>query len=225
MSNDEIIIAPKGRLTFGRLFHSPAQRDSGLVVEDIHTVDGNTIRAPIRYEPLFKSEVDGDDIPLIRMRETTYRTEFKLHPHQAEAAKKITETAREFVRAAMEKAIGDIFVVPAKYYGETVNSTTAAEVLMRTQEFEAAVKKQDAPGYMSARIIYSKAATKPTSERLFPFSPHRSMRIHKKLIKRFGGVYRHEPAIYQLKGMIIAHPSFREKIEAALVANSKGQNG
>ena len=36
-------------------------------------------------------------------------------------------------------------------------------------------------------IILSNAALKEGTERLFPESRHRSKRVHKKLIKRFGG--------------------------------------
>ena len=35
-------------------------------------------------------------------------------------------------------------------------------------------------------------------ERLFPASKHRSRRIHKKLVKRFGGEFRKVPAIFKV---------------------------
>lgn len=50
-----------------------------------------------------------------------------------------------------------------------------------------------------------------TTERNFPASRHRSKRIRKKLLKRFGSEFRKEPAIFQIQGRIYAHPArYRE---------------
>lgn len=57
------------------------------------------------------------------------------------------------------------------------------------------------------RIITSPYALKDTDERLFPVSKNRSRRIHKKLIKRFGGEFRKVPAIYQTPDGLIMHPA------------------
>lgn len=65
------------------------------------------------------------------------------------------------------------------------------------------------------RIIYSDAAYKSTDERLFPASRHRSRRIEKKLVKRFGGYYKREPAIFMTPAGCMAHPSLKPTIEAA----------
>lgn len=67
---------------------------------------------------------------------------------------------------------------------------------------------------MRLRITFSDAAMADTDERLFPFSRHRSKRIEKKLIKRHGGVFRKEPMIYKTPLGIVAHPSFKARIEA-----------
>jgi hypothetical protein len=64
-------------------------------------------------------------------------------------------------------------------------------------------------------IIWSVHALKATDERLFPFSKHRSRRIHKKLVKRFGGEFRKVPAIFQTPQGLIIHPALRKDIEAA----------
>jgi hypothetical protein len=64
-------------------------------------------------------------------------------------------------------------------------------------------------------IIWSIYALKETDERLFPFSKHRSRRIHKKLVKRFGGEFRKVPAIFQTPQGLIAHPALRPDIERA----------
>jgi len=55
-------------------------------------------------------------------------------------------------------------------------------------------------------IIVSNMALKETTERLFPASRHRSRRIHKKLLKRFGSEFRMVPAIWKTPHSIIMHP-------------------
>lgn len=72
------------------------------------------------------------------------------------------------------------------------------------------------PFVAGTRITFSMHALEATAERLFPESKHRSKRIRKKLIKRFGGEFRMQPCIFQTPAGIIAHPSFKSKIEAAL---------
>jgi hypothetical protein len=72
------------------------------------------------------------------------------------------------------------------------------------------------PVRASLRLTYSHHALKETTERLFPASKHRSKRIYKKLIKRFGGEFRRQPAIWQIGDTIVAHPSFRSQLEAQI---------
>jgi len=69
------------------------------------------------------------------------------------------------------------------------------------------------PAFGGIRITYSAWALKETDERLFPASKHRSRRIHKKLVKRFGGEFRKMPAIFQTPQGLIAHPAMRAEIE------------
>lgn len=69
--------------------------------------------------------------------------------------------------------------------------------------------------FAGIRITWSHYALKATDERLFPFSKHRSRRIHKKLVKRFGGEFKKVPAIFQTPQGLIAHPALRSDIEAA----------
>ena len=64
-------------------------------------------------------------------------------------------------------------------------------------------------------IFWSIYALKVTDERLFPLSKHRSRRIHKKLVKRFGGEFRKVPAVFQTPQGLIAHPALRNDIESA----------
>jgi hypothetical protein len=65
------------------------------------------------------------------------------------------------------------------------------------------------------RIIYEPNALKATTERLFPYSRHRSKRIHKKLMRRFGGEFRMTPCIFRYGDKFIAHTSMRAEIERA----------
>lgn len=55
-------------------------------------------------------------------------------------------------------------------------------------------------------ITVTPLALQETTERLFPASRHRSRRIHKKLVKRFGGEFRKVPAIWQTPTGIVMHP-------------------
>jgi hypothetical protein len=65
------------------------------------------------------------------------------------------------------------------------------------------------------RITFSVHALEFTNERLFPESRHRSNRIHKKLVKRFGGEFRRQPCMWRVGDELIAHPSFKARLEAA----------
>lgn len=57
------------------------------------------------------------------------------------------------------------------------------------------------------RLICTPLALKDGDERLFPESKNRSKRIHKKLVKRFGGEFKKVPAIYRMGDSLLAHPS------------------
>lgn len=72
------------------------------------------------------------------------------------------------------------------------------------------------PSLGAVRIFYSAHALAETSERLFPHSKHRSRRIHKKLVKRFGGEFRKVPAMFMTPHGLIAHPSLEREIRRAL---------
>jgi hypothetical protein len=63
------------------------------------------------------------------------------------------------------------------------------------------------------RVLFSVYALKETEERLFPASKNRSARIRKKLIKRFGGEFQKEPAMWVAGDTIIAHPVYRSRLE------------
>ena len=62
--------------------------------------------------------------------------------------------------------------------------------------------------YVSMTILEDQNCLKETEERLFPVSKNRSKRIHKKLVKRFGGEYRKVPVMYWLgPHTLVAHPT------------------
>jgi len=64
-------------------------------------------------------------------------------------------------------------------------------------------------------IIEDINCTKESDERLFPASRHRSARIRKKLIKRFGGEFRRLPAgPYRTPFGIVCHPAVAARIRA-----------
>lgn len=67
--------------------------------------------------------------------------------------------------------------------------------------------------YAGYRIIYTDRALEKTEERLFPFSKHRSKRIHKKLIKRFGGEFKMKPAIFKIGHVLYVHPANKAILE------------
>lgn len=54
-----------------------------------------------------------------------------------------------------------------------------------------------------------------TNDRLFPASRHRSKRIHKKLVKRYGGEFKvvNKPAIWQMRDKIVVHPTLFEELK------------
>ena len=62
--------------------------------------------------------------------------------------------------------------------------------------------------------------------RLFPASKHRSKRIHKKLVKRFGGEYEWtKPCIFKAGKSIFANPIFKQAIKANDRAELQGSQG
>jgi hypothetical protein len=67
--------------------------------------------------------------------------------------------------------------------------------------------------FAGMRVISDINCLKDTTERLFPISCHRSARIHKKLIRRFGGVYRKEPAMVKAGNIIICHPAIYNEVK------------
>lgn len=72
------------------------------------------------------------------------------------------------------------------------------------------------PDFMGLPIRTSTACLRETTERLFPASKHRSKRVHKKLVKRFGGEFRTVPAIFKTPVGLICHPAIYAQVVAEL---------
>lgn len=70
------------------------------------------------------------------------------------------------------------------------------------------------------QMIVSEFALKESDVRLFPESRNRSRRIHKKLVKRFGGEFKKVPAIWQIEDRLVVHPSLMHSVRQA-IANSR----
>ena len=66
------------------------------------------------------------------------------------------------------------------------------------------------------KIVFTSAALAETDERLFPESKHRSKRIRKKLIKRYGGEFRKKPCMWRVGDTIYAHPSFKAQLRESI---------
>ncbi len=67
------------------------------------------------------------------------------------------------------------------------------------------------------QIIQSAYCLKDTTERLFPTSKNRSKRIHKKLVKRHGGEFRKQPAVFRTKDGLICHPElYHQMLNASI---------
>lgn len=91
---------------------------------------------------------------------------------------------------------------------------TADMIYQQIKDAEAKLCTPFAP----SKMIYSMhALVDDETRRNFPVSKNRSKRIHKKLVKRFGGEFKKKPAILQLSEgdykTIVAHPSFRQGLE------------
>lgn len=66
--------------------------------------------------------------------------------------------------------------------------------------------------YQGMKVVYSDHALETT--RLFPESKHRSKRIYKKLIKRFGGEFIKKPCVWKYRNdTLFIHPTLKAEFE------------
>lgn len=74
------------------------------------------------------------------------------------------------------------------------------------------------------RIIEDVNCLEATDERLFPASRHRSARVRKKLVKRFGGEFRKVPCAFQTARGLFIHPALAAELRRDLKATVARQN-
>ena len=71
--------------------------------------------------------------------------------------------------------------------------------------------------FLGLKVVVSEHARRITitEERLFPASRHRSARIYKKLLKRYGGEFKvkFEPISYQIGNTLVVHPTIHEEMK------------
>lgn len=72
------------------------------------------------------------------------------------------------------------------------------------------------------QIIVSEHALEETDVRLFPASKNRSRRIHKKLVKRFGGEFQKQPCIFQMGDKWVAHPVMYDRLQREIAHRQRG---
>lgn len=71
--------------------------------------------------------------------------------------------------------------------------------------------------FAGMRVIEDQFCLEKTNERTFPISRHRSARIHKKLVRRFGGEFKMKPAMFIVGGhTILAHPAIYNEVKRQL---------
>lgn len=87
-------------------------------------------------------------------------------------------------------------------------------------------KVRSLPKLPPSNIIVSEHALKDSDQRLFPESKNRSRRVHKKLVKRFGGEFRKVPCIYRTPQGIIMHPVMYAELQRQITqrVNSYQEN-
>lgn len=70
--------------------------------------------------------------------------------------------------------------------------------------------------FAGVRIIVGPDALVKTDERTFPVSRHRSARVHKKLLKRFGSEYVMQPGAFHdiARNIYIVHPEIAAVLRA-----------
>lgn len=89
--------------------------------------------------------------------------------------------------------------------------------LSRPDPFSLIGRCYGAAPFGTMRVITDANCLEETRERLFPESKHRSARIRKKLIKRFGGEFRKRPTMFIVAGdTIICHPALAADVFGAI---------
>jgi len=110
----------------------------------------------------------------------------------------------EAINSTQDRILQDMFV-PSALLEET-KTPTIHEVMDLAESFKPVIN-------LPRNIYFSDHCLESTQERTFPESRHRSARIKKKLMKRFGGEFVMKPAIFQTAQGFFAHTSFKVEIE------------
>lgn len=107
----------------------------------------------------------------------------------------------------------------ASHKGANMTTLTAESLkeVMRALESESAAPLHPTP-FNGMRVVEAHYALADSTERTFPESRNRSARIRKKLIKRFGGEFVKVPTMYQVGGVIYAHPIRYRELQAQFKA-------
>lgn len=95
-------------------------------------------------------------------------------------------------------------------------TTVTIETMLAAADLIKNLKPRRRPTDAIINIVFTPHALKETNERLFPPSRHRSARIRKKLIKRFGGEFRKQPCMWHFQGTLYCHPALRARLEATI---------
>jgi hypothetical protein len=141
------------------------------------------------------------------------------------------------LRRMREEIEHDLFAVMTNNIPEPKPEPLTAEVLLRAQrrmqaelrEIQAKTVDRALHGLRARSLIIDDifpplqfaglqvretlTSTQETNERFFPPSRHRSARIHKKLIKRFGGIYKRKPAMFIVGDTLVIHPALMPELK------------
>lgn len=104
------------------------------------------------------------------------------------------------------------------FWGPTTTNVLSEEPGLTVGKITEMVRaaKLITPAPAMPRIIVTPLAIKDTDERLFPASRNRSRRIHKKLVKRFGGEFQKVPCIIEIGDTMYVHPSIEAELNQRL---------
>lgn len=120
-------------------------------------------------------------------------------------------------KGGLEKAISNLMtetmtlaIGPAVPIEESCMTVAKLEEALRVIEVACVHSR---PSFTGVPIIVDHNCLTDTEERNFPLSRHRSARVKKKLVKRFGGEFKKMAAIFNLPGRIVVHPSLYQAIK------------
>jgi hypothetical protein len=130
----------------------------------------------------------------------------------------VAEQVREAVRQRIDREFMSVFSRPGSLTATVANSGDPGGTVLTIDKLRAAMRKlaevQPPPEDMLTKIVVTSGAVR-NGERLFPASRHRSARVRKKLVKRFGGEFEKIPQSYKVGSILITHPALAGPVIAA----------